>query len=113
MSENLGDCTFVVFADDFGRHPSSAQHLLNHLDRRDLIWVNTVGLRRPTLSVADLRRAGGILTRWLRPSPSEPDAPPRDSRGEVHVISPFMSPGPPEGAHRLLNRWSLRRTLPS
>ncbi|MEM6554105.1 MAG: glycosyltransferase family 1 protein, partial [Planctomycetota bacterium] len=50
----------VVFADDWGRHPSSAQHLVGELLRQGLVerlvWVNTIGMRRPRLRWGDVTR---------------------------------------------------------
>lgn len=37
----------LVFADDWGRHPSSCQHLITRVRQsRPVIWVNTIGTRR-------------------------------------------------------------------
>src|SRR5262245_8337679 len=38
----------LVFSDDWGRHPSSCQHLIRRL-RQDfpVLWVNTIGTRQP------------------------------------------------------------------
>ena len=59
---------FVVFSDDWGRHPFSCQHLMRcFLPQSRLIWVETIGLRRPRLSLYDLRRAAGKIHGWLRP----------------------------------------------
>ncbi|MSP72677.1 MAG: hypothetical protein EXR76_10970 [Myxococcales bacterium] len=54
----LGGPDFIVFSDDWGRHPSSCQHLFRHiaLEHR-VLWVETVGLRPPLLTRADLCRA--------------------------------------------------------
>ncbi len=55
---NLASGTpLVVFGDDWGRHVSSMQHLFRHVvPRYPVIWVNSIGHRVPSLSVADLRR---------------------------------------------------------
>ena len=52
----------IVFGEDWGGHPSSTQHIVSHLaaDRR-VLWVNSLGLRRPRLSWRDLSRAGAKL----------------------------------------------------
>jgi glycosyltransferase involved in cell wall biosynthesis len=48
----------VVFGEDWGAHPSSTQHLFRRLaEDRDVIWVNSLGLRRPTLTRKDITRA--------------------------------------------------------
>ena len=47
----------VVFSDDWGRHPSSCQHLIrNILPHRSVTWVNTIGSRRPRFDRASLKR---------------------------------------------------------
>ena len=45
--------SLLVFADDWGRHPSSCQHLVRRLlDRHQVYWVNTIGTRTPRLNLA-------------------------------------------------------------
>ncbi|MCC7407423.1 MAG: glycosyltransferase [Phycisphaeraceae bacterium] len=81
----------VVFADDWGRHPSSAQHLVRQLGGRyEVVWVNTVGTRRMSLRPDDVRRAAGKLVQWVR----------RDGEAEIDirpawlkVLHPVMWPG--------------------
>lgn len=47
----------VVFGEDWGRHPSSTQHIVRRLAAdRGVIWVNSLGLRRPRLDRRDLAR---------------------------------------------------------
>lgn len=47
----------MVFGEDWGAHPSSTQHLISRLaDRYDVLWVNSIGMRRPRLGVRDARR---------------------------------------------------------
>lgn len=49
---------FLVFSDDFGEHPSSCQHLFRHIAREHrVLWVNTIGMRAPRLSLLDARKA--------------------------------------------------------
>ena len=58
----------VVFGEDFGGHPSSTQHLVRHLlARHRVLWVNSIGLRRPRLTAYDLTRAGRKLLAMARP----------------------------------------------
>jgi len=47
----------IVFSDDWGRHPFSCQHIMKHfLPYNRLLWVNTIGMRNPRLSLYDLKR---------------------------------------------------------
>src|SRR5438105_1813258 len=97
----------LVFADDWGRHPSSAQHLIRRLvPRRRVVWVNTIGTRKPKFNRATLRRGFEKLRHWSRPkSPSVrlPDG--------LTVVSPRMWPWFTHGWDRALNRALLARAL--
>jgi len=53
----LSDTVFIVFSDDWGRHPFSCQHIMQHfLPKNKLLWVNTIGMRRPRLTMKDIYR---------------------------------------------------------
>src|SRR5262249_26482711 len=85
----LGDRSpLLVFADDWGRHPSSCQHLIAQLlGRRQVYWVNTIGMRNPRLDLATARRAVEKLGGWFR-------RPKESSNGELgpRVVNPRMWP---------------------
>lgn len=60
----------VVFGEDWGALPSSTQHLIGHLaQQRKVIWVNSIGLRRPRLNYQDLRRAWKKLSACSKKRP--------------------------------------------
>lgn len=47
----------IVFGEDFGGLPSSTQHLIRRLSEdRQVLWVNSIGLRQPRLNRRDLSR---------------------------------------------------------
>ncbi|MDN2480877.1 glycosyltransferase [Vibrio agarivorans] len=47
----------IVFGEDFGGLPSSTQHLISNLNKeRKVLWVNSIGLRKPRLCVNDAKR---------------------------------------------------------
>lgn len=95
---------FVVFSDDWGEHPSSCQHIFSHLVRdHKVLWVNTVGMRTPRLTLADFRKAARKLKRMFQGGtgahvPTNPGATPV-------VIHPFMLPFPDSS---LAMRWNAR-----
>lgn len=92
----------LVLADDWGRHPSSAQHLVRLLlPRWRVTWVNTVGTRRPQLTLADARRG---LQRLRQP-------PQRDLPEGLRVLSPLMYPGFRRPWQRKLNAVLLTRAI--
>ena len=51
---------FVVFAEDWGRHPSSTQHIFKVIaERYDVTWFNSVGMRKPKINFTDIKRVLG------------------------------------------------------
>jgi glycosyltransferase involved in cell wall biosynthesis len=88
----------LVFADDWGRHPSSCQHLVRHLlPRRPVVWVNTIGTRPPRLDWPTVKRGVEKLRGWLGFSPS--------------VLNPVMWPSFRSRLTRGLNRRLLLRVV--
>jgi glycosyltransferase involved in cell wall biosynthesis len=97
----------LVFSDDWGRHPSSCQHLIRHLlDRHPVTWVNTIGTRKPRLDLATIRRALGKLAQWVRPARGGSAGP-----ANPRVLNPRMWPGFDSRFSRALNRRLLARAL--
>jgi len=95
----------VIFADDWGRHPSSCQHLIERLaGRYDVLWVNTIGTRPPRISLEDMGKAFGRLRQWVSTSSSEATKP-------VTVISPRMWPGFRRRWQRRLNARQIGRAV--
>ncbi|MFO1161066.1 MAG: glycosyltransferase [Reyranellaceae bacterium] len=93
----------VVFGEDWGRHPSSTQHLVKRLaERRRVVWVNSIGLRRPRANLGDIRRVVDKLAR-------------RRAGGAATVTRPeSLSIVPPLAVSwpgSRLAAWTNRRTL--
>jgi glycosyltransferase involved in cell wall biosynthesis len=97
----------LVFGDDWGRHPSSVQHLVSHLlDRHPVAWINTIGTRKPRLDRQTWRRGVQKIVQWTAPA-VEADS--RPSNLEVH--NPWMWPWFSGAFDRALNRTLLTRQL--
>ncbi|MEM8548548.1 MAG: glycosyltransferase family 1 protein, partial [Pseudomonadota bacterium] len=84
----------VVFGEDWGAHPSSTQHLMTQLqDRYAIAWFNSLGLRRPRLSGADLQRVwrkGAAMMRPANATKAQNGAP----AAPFPVIAPRVIPWP-------------------
>ena len=105
---NIKEPTLVVFADDWGRHPSSCQHLVRHLlDRWQVTWINTIGTRSPGLNRETFRRGWEKLRQWKRVEASPTMAEGRQPR----VLSPRMWPRFTTRPERRLNQRILTRFL--
>ena len=89
----------VVFSDDWGRHPSSCQHLVGHLlDRHPTLWVNTIGTRSPKWSTEDFGKIATKLGQWaVKPNPHPFE------RNRPTVVNPMMYPGFRKRWQRRLN----------
>jgi glycosyltransferase involved in cell wall biosynthesis len=59
--------SLLVFADDWGRHPSSCQHLIRRL-RADypVLWANTIGTRQVKADSFTLRRGVEKIKNWSK-----------------------------------------------
>lgn len=101
---------WLVFSDDWGRHPSSCQYLIQHLlDRVDVTWVNTIGMRPPRLDRATLDRVVGKIHGTVSPKPRRAVGNPAPR--EPRVVSPWMWPWFKRAWDRSCNRWLLRKQL--
>lgn len=107
---------WLVFGDDWGRHPSTTQHLIAHLPPGDTItWVGSLGLRPPHLALSDLRR----IHERLFPSASNtpptglPQSSPLGQRSPDRLITPRLLPWHLRALplNRLLFRRALSPTL--
>ena len=106
--------TYLVFSDDWGRHPSSCQHLTQFLLREEnrLLWVNTIGTRPPRLDWITLKRGGEKLFSWfVRPKRQTNTALLTDDSPRPEVFHPLMWPWFRHNHDRWLNRILLRRAL--
>jgi len=97
----------LVFSDDWGRHPSSCQHLIRHLlPRRQTRWVNTIGTRAPRLNWSTFRRGIDKLRQWAKPRRDVETLP-----DNLRVLNPQMWPWFRSSFDRWLNRRLLRKQI--
>lgn len=95
----------VVIGEDWGRHPSSTQHLVRELARsRKVLYVNSLGLRRPRLTASDLKRAWRKLLDLLVPAAPSGAAP---LPTNLTVLAPFALPFPGSRLAGRINHWLL------
>jgi hypothetical protein len=93
----------LVFSDDWGRHPSSCQHLISHLTpHRRVIWINTIGTRPPRWDWQTAKRIVEKTKQWLSVS---------GGHDRPIVLSPFMWPSFRSRFARSSNRRLLLRAI--
>ena len=95
------DIVCVGFADWDAPVWTNQHHLMARLAATNrVLFVESLGLRRPQLASRDLRRIGRRLVRGL--------APPRRTAQGVHVLAPLVLPLHSNRAVRAVNRVLLR-----
>jgi hypothetical protein len=100
--------TWLVFGDDWGRHPSTTQHLAAQLGANDrVIWIDSLAMRSPQPTVADARRVWARLRGAARTAAAVPD-PSWMVRPRPHVLPWHLSP-----IGGALNRRSISRSVTS
>jgi len=107
----LRDRHLIVFGEDFNRHPHCLEHLVRRLiPFNRVLWVETIGMRSPKLSIYDLKRVWQKLGTWFRRST-------KSTGGEtslpanLSLISPLMIPYNRYRLIRKLNRFLVVRSV--
>ena len=60
----IRDESIICFAHDWGGDPTSKTHIMRILSESNrILWVNSIGMRRPAVSTRDLRRVAAKLRR--------------------------------------------------
>lgn len=105
-SDRSATAPWFVISDDWGRHPTSCQHLIRHLlPEQPVTWANMIGTRRPVLDWSTIRRGFEKLGQWLRPADALPE--------NLRVVSPKVWPGFGRPLERRFNRaWLVRQLRP-
>ncbi len=117
MNRHDPSVQFVVFADDWGVHPSSCQHLVSRLlTRWPVLWVNTIGTRLPRPTAGDALKVIRKVAQWTAPgifAPGNltPGAAAPTHAPELTVINPRMWPGFRNGWQRQINARLISRAV--
>jgi len=99
----------VMFGEDWDGHPSSTQHLArNLLASRKILWVNSLGLRRPRFTQHDFIRASQKIAALLRKSAPKVQAPLPEN---LTLVSPRALCWPGSRIVQLINGQSLSRQI--
>jgi glycosyltransferase involved in cell wall biosynthesis len=98
----------IVFGEDWGAHPSSTQHLVHRLAAdRPVVWVNSIGLRRPRWRRHDglrlARKLAAAVAGGQRPA-SPAGSNPAATTEHFDVVAPLVVPVATTRALRAVNR---------
>jgi glycosyltransferase involved in cell wall biosynthesis len=106
----------VVFGDDWGRFVSTMQHLFRHIALDyPVVWVNGLGHRPPSFSMADLKRVVEKVRAAARPRDALAGSGLEGGGTPVAIIEPRVLPWHDVAAVHYLNSrmliGAIRRTL--
>jgi len=107
----LANRDIIVFGEDWGRFPSTTQHIGKVLlEHNRVMWIGSLGHRRPEFSVSDLKRVvGKIASLFRRPEQKGEQVP------NLILVFPFIIPLHDIPVVRRLNalllRYQLRRAM--
>ncbi len=95
----------ICFAKDWSEDPTSCNHVMRALSRNNrVLWLNSVGARRPNFgSARDLRKMGAKVIGFLKG--------PREVEPNLWVYTPLVLPFPYSGAAARVNGWILKVTI--
>lgn len=103
----LSNQDFIVFSDDWGRHPFSCQHIIEKfLPHNRVLWINTIGYRSLKLSIYDLKRSKEKILGWIRNLNGNQKS---SLSHNLIIADPICLPFGQNYAVRLFNGASIRR----
>ena len=103
---------FIIFGEDFERHPHALEHLLRPLfTKNNFIWVETIGLRSPKFNIYDLKRIIEKLKKWTFTRYKPNQFKKRTTKDNFIVISPFMIPFNQYAIIRKFNQWNVTSSI--
>ncbi len=99
---------FIIFGEDFARHPHALEHLMRPLfPFNKIIWVETIGLRSPKFNLYDLKRIVDKVFQWFFKPKEERIVVPQN----VIIVSPFMIPFTQFQIVRRFNKYQVRKQV--
>lgn len=103
----IKDREFLIFGDDWGRLPSTIQHFGRVLSQYNtVIWVGSLGHRRPTVSFSDFKR----LVQKGR-SMIKNNATGSIDQGRITFVNPFVIPLHDSRIFRAVNSAAISRHI--
>lgn len=106
--ESIKNDLFIIFGEDFGRHPHALEHLLRPLFlNNEFLWVETIGLRSPKINFYDLKRIAEKIKKWIYRGKKEERTIPEN----IKVLNPFMIPYSQYQLIRAFNKFMVRKAV--
>jgi len=103
---------FIVFGEDWQSHPSSTQHLFKQLAKQhQVIWINSIGMRKPTFRLIDVKRVFNKLKSLFISKRSSPNAKTTDHSLNLYLTAHTLAvlPWHDNLIVRLYNKWIFNK----
>jgi len=101
----------VVFGEDWGKHPSSTQHLIKEINNnRKVVWVNSIGLRKPRFNWHDVFRVVRKCATFFSVKKNN-NVRSKNRTTDFIVICPIVIPCANSWLAIKFNQWLLARQL--
>ncbi len=102
----------VVLSDDWFGMPSSCKHLISNLgDEIQVSWVDTIGLREPSLSIYDLMRSLKKISGWIGKDKTSPAHDASTLPSWMRTFDPIQLPFLRFSAIRRFNAGNIARAI--
>ena len=105
----MSNWQWIVFGEDWGRHPSSTQHLMKSMiSKHQVYWVNSIGLRRPKLTdgkriIEKLKQLKNATANNFNQNHTFPDV----ELKPLEILAPIALPWPGSHIAYVINRFLL------
>jgi len=103
---------FIVFGEDWQSHPSSTQHLFKQLSKQhQVIWINSIGMRKPTFRLIDVKRVFNKLKSLFLSKRTGSNAKTTNTSQNINLTSHTLAvlPWHDNVIVRLFNKWIFNR----
>jgi len=103
---------FIVFGEDWQSHPSSTQHLFKQLAKQhQVIWINSIGMRKPTFRLIDVKRIFNKLKSLFLSKRNRPNAKTTNTSQNINLTAHTLAvlPWHDNVIVRLFNKWIFNR----
>ncbi|URQ92002.1 glycosyltransferase [Pseudoalteromonas sp. SCSIO 43101] len=103
---------FIVFGEDWQSHPSSTQHLFKQLAKQhQVIWINSIGMRKPTFRLIDVKRVFNKLKSLFLSKRTGSNAKTTNTSQNINLTAHTLAvlPWHDSVIVRLFNKWIFNR----
>lgn len=96
--------SIICFANDWESDPTSKHQIMRILSRSDrILWVNSIGMRRPSISNSDMSRMWAKLRGWFHGLTKVNE--------NLYHFTPIVLPFPSSRIARIINRYILKASI--